>query len=55
MNSPSARYISNSVISFSAVMMLITDLDRPMMSMFKMNDQVLLNLAEKMDETLLKE
>jgi hypothetical protein len=42
-------------ISFSAVMMLITDLDRPMPSMFKMSSQALVVLAENMDEMLAEE
>ena len=39
-------------IAFSAVMMLITDLDRPMTSMFRMSDQSLVILAQNMDEML---
>jgi len=42
-------------ISFSAVMMLITDLDRPMTSMFDMSNQSLVILAENMDEMLSNE
>ena len=36
-------------VAFSAVMMLITDLDRPKMSMFEINNQVMVDLAERMD------
>ena len=36
-------------VAFSAVMMLITDLDRPMMSMFEINNQVMVDLAQRMD------
>ena len=39
-------------IAFSAVMMLITDLDRPMNSMFKMSNQSLVILADNMDKML---
>ena len=39
-------------VSFAAVMMLITDLDRPIMSMFSMNQQVMYDLAERMDTIL---
>lgn len=42
-------------IAFSAVMMLITDLDRPMTSMFKISDQSLVILAANMDEMLLSD
>lgn len=36
-------------VAFSAVIMLITDLDRPMMSMFEINNQIMVDLAERMD------
>jgi len=39
-------------ITFALVMMLITDLDRPMTSMFKMSNQSLVILADNMDEML---
>ena len=39
-------------ISFSVVMMLITDLDRPMTSMFDMSSQSLVILSKNMDEML---
>ncbi len=35
-------------VVFSAVMMLITDLDRPRMSMFEINNQIMINLHGKM-------
>jgi hypothetical protein len=40
-------------IAFSLVMMLITDLDRPMTGMFKMSTQSLIILADNMDKMLL--
>jgi hypothetical protein len=36
-------------IAFSAVIILITDLDRPIMSFFKINQQLLVNLSEYME------
>ncbi len=36
-------------VVFSAVMILITDLDRPLMSMFEINNQVMINLQSKME------
>lgn len=36
-------------VVFSVVMILITDLDRPLMSMFEINNQVMINLQSKMD------
>jgi len=36
--------------TFSAVMMLITDLDRPIMALFSMNDQIMLDLKEMMEK-----
>lgn len=36
-------------IAFSAVIILITDLDRPIMSFFEINDQLLVDLSEYMD------
>ena len=36
-------------VVFSAVMILITDLDRPQMSMFEINNQVMINLQSKME------
>jgi hypothetical protein len=36
-------------LAFAAFMMLITDLDRPTPTMFKMNQQVMIDLAERMD------
>lgn len=35
-------------IVFSAVMILITDLDRPQMSLFEINHQLMINLHGKM-------
>jgi len=39
-------------IAFSAVIILITDLDRPIMSFFEINKQLLVNLYEYMDADL---
>ena len=38
-------------ITFSAVMMLVTDLDRPRMSLFKMNEQLMVELQNRMNPT----
>jgi hypothetical protein len=48
--SPIATYTL--AITFAIVMMLITDLDRPMTSIFKMSNQSLAILAENMDDML---
>jgi hypothetical protein len=37
-------------ITFSAVMMLVTDLDRPRMSLFKMNQQLMIELQNRMNQ-----
>jgi hypothetical protein len=37
---------------FASVMMLITDLDRPFMSLFDINDRVVENTVERMDALL---
>ena len=37
---------------FATVMMLITDLDRPFMSLFDINDRVVENTVERMDAFL---
>jgi hypothetical protein len=39
-------------IAFSAVIILITDLDRPMMSLFDVNDQLLVDLYEYMERDM---
>jgi len=39
-------------IAFSAVMILIADLDRPVMSFFKINDQLLVDLYEHMEQDI---
>ena len=39
-------------IAFSAVIILITDLDRPVMSFFEINKQLLVDLHEYMDADL---
>lgn len=39
-------------VAFAAVMMLIIDLDRPIMSLFQINDQIMVDLAERMDVML---
>jgi hypothetical protein len=39
-------------VAFSAVIILITDLDRPIMSFFKVNNQLLVDLYEYMDEDM---
>jgi hypothetical protein len=39
-------------VAFSAVIILITDLDRPVMSFFKVNDQLLVDLFEYMDNDM---
>lgn len=39
-------------VAFSAVIILITDLDRPIMSFFKINNQLLVDLYEYMDEDM---
>lgn len=39
-------------VAFSTVMMLIVDLDRPMMSLFQINDQVMINLEQRMQGLL---
>ncbi len=39
-------------VAFAAVMMLITDLDRPIMSMFQINDQIMVELVERMEAML---
>jgi hypothetical protein len=39
-------------IAFSAVIILITDLDRPIMSYFDINDQLLVDLYEYMEADL---
>jgi hypothetical protein len=36
-------------VAFSAVIILITDLDRPIMSLFNVNDQLLVELSEYME------
>jgi hypothetical protein len=36
-------------VAFSAVIILITDLDRPIMSLFNVNDQLLVDLYEYME------
>jgi hypothetical protein len=36
-------------VTFSAVMMLVTDLDRPRMSLFKMNQQLMVELQNRMN------
>ena len=41
------------VLAFTAVMMLITDLGRPMTSLFEMSTQSLIILADNMDKMLL--
>jgi len=42
-------------IAFSSVIVLIADLDRPVMSFFKINDQLLVELYQQMDEEILLE
>ncbi len=42
-------------VAFSAVMMLITDLDRPVMRFFEIDNQVVVDLVERMDRALLAE
>jgi hypothetical protein len=49
--SPIATY--SLAVAFSVVMMLITDLDRPFMSLFKIDNQVVVNLLEQMDSASL--
>jgi len=39
-------------IVISAVMVLITDLDRPRMSLFEINNQLMINLQGKMEQKL---
>jgi len=39
-------------IAFSSVIVLIADLDRPVMSFFKINDQLLVELYEQMEEKI---
>ena len=39
-------------VAFSAVIILITDLDRPVMSFFEINKQLLVDLSEFMEEEL---
>ena len=39
-------------IAFASVMMLITDLDRPKMTMFDINDQVVVSLKDRMEQNL---
>jgi hypothetical protein len=39
-------------IAFSSVMMLITDLDRPKMTMFDIDDQVVVSLKDRMERDL---
>ncbi len=39
-------------IAFSSVMMLITDLDRPKMTVFDINDQMVVNLKDRMEQDL---
>jgi hypothetical protein len=41
--------------TFSAVMTLITDLDRPRMALFSMNDQILADLKDHMERDLARE
>ncbi len=41
--------------TFSAVMMLITDLDRPRMALFSMNDQIMVDLKAHMERDLARE
>lgn len=48
--SPLATYTL--ALAFAAVLMLITDLDRPIMSLFHIDNQVMVNLAERMDHML---
>jgi len=38
-------------VTFSAVMMLVTDLDRPKMSLFKMNQQLMVELQNRMNSS----
>ncbi len=38
-------------ITFSAVMVLVIDLDRPSMSLFKMNQQLMVDLQNRMNPT----
>jgi len=47
--SPVATYTL--AVAFSVVMMLITDLDRPLMSLFKVDNQVMVRLLEQMEST----
>jgi len=42
-------------LAFSAVIVLITDLDRPVMSFFSVNDQLLVNLYKDMQQNLTPE
>ncbi len=39
-------------IAFSAVMMLITDLDRPNMTLFRMNQQLMVELENRMEQSV---
>ena len=39
-------------VAFSSVMMLITDLDRPVMRFFEIDNQVVVDLVERMDQRL---
>jgi hypothetical protein len=39
-------------VAFSSVMMLITDLDRPVMRFFEIDNQVVVDLVERMDRKL---
>lgn len=39
-------------IAFSAVLMLITDLDRPLMRFFEIDNAVVVRLVERMDRVL---
>lgn len=48
--SPVATYTL--AISFAAVMLLITDLDRPVMSLFHINNQVIIDLLARMNQAL---
>jgi len=45
--SPTATY--SLAIAFSVVMMLITDLDRPFMSLFKVDNQIMVYVLDQMD------
>lgn len=42
-------------VAFSAVLMLITDLDRPIMRFFEIDHQIVVDLVERMDRKLLSD